>query len=181
MIPYHHFGAIGAEVAIPISEVLIVIHVIISLIGIGSGFVVMYGMLAAKWLEAWTQIFLWTTVATSATGFILPAHHFLPSHAVGILSLLVLPVAFYARYGRSLAGSWRWIYVVTAMLAQYLNVFVLVVQSFLKVPALKSLAPTQTEPPFKLTQLVVLVLFIVLTAACVVKFRVDEPPMKPVL
>jgi hypothetical protein len=150
-------------------------HVVISLIGILSGFVVVFGLLTSKRLGLWTAVFLITTVATSVSGFFLPAHRFMPSHAVGILSLLVLPIAIFALYRRGAAGAWRWIYVVAAMFALYLNVFVLIVQLFLKVPALHSLAPTQTEPPFKLAQLAVLVLFIALTIAATIRFRIEQP------
>ena len=112
-------------------------------------------------------------MATSVTGFLFPFHKFLPSHGVGIVSLLVLPVAIFARYGRHLAGAWRRIYVVTAMIALY-HVFVLIAQLFLKVPALNAMAPTQSEPPFKLAQLVVLVLFIVLAVVAAIRFRNKE-------
>ncbi|MGH9509673.1 MAG: hypothetical protein ACRD2Q_09340 [Terriglobales bacterium] len=152
---------------------LVFVHVVISLVGIVSGLVVAFGMLAANRLDRWTALFLASTVATSLSGFPLPADRFLPSHAVGIVSLLVLPVAIFARYGRHLAGIWRGTYVVTAMIALYLNVFVLVVQLFLKVPALKALAPTQSEPPFALAQGVVLLVFIALTVAAAMRFR-DE-------
>jgi uncharacterized membrane protein len=104
----------------------------------------------------------------------------MPSHGVGILSLIILPIAIFAWYKRRLAGSWRWIYVVTAMLALYLNVFVLIVQSFLKVPALKSLAPTQTEPPFKLAQLLLLVIFFVLIVLAAIRFRPQPEAIQPV-
>src|SRR5439155_19368605 len=97
-------------------------------------------------------IFLVTTVATSVTGFFLPFHRFMPSHGVAIISLLVLPLAIFALYGRHLAGAWRWIYVITAMIALYLNVFVLIVQAFMKIPALKAIAPTQSERPFLFAQ-----------------------------
>jgi len=147
------------------------VHVVISLVGILSGFVVVYGLLTAKRLDGWTATFLATTVATSVTGFFLPADRFLPSHAVGIVSLLVLPVAIFARYGRQLAGIWRRTYVVTAVIALYLNVFVLVAQLFLKVPALKAMAPTQSEPPFVFTQVGVLSLFVVLAITAVIRFR----------
>ena len=140
-----------------------IIHVIISLIGIFSGVVVLAGLLTARRFDGWTAIFLSSTVLTSVTGFFFPFHHFTPAHGVGILSLLLLSITLYARYGQKLAGYWRWAYVVTAMLAFYLNVFVLVVQLFQKVPAFKTIAPTQTEPSFKLTQLTVLVAFAVLT------------------
>jgi hypothetical protein len=149
------------------------VHVLLSLIGIFSGFVVVFGMLTAEKLDGWTALFLWTTVLTSVTGFLFPFHGLLPSHVLGIISLLVLPVAIYARYSRQLAGGWRSTYVITAMIALYLNVFVLVAQLFMKVPALKAMAPTQSEPPFKMTQLVVLVVFVVLTIAAVKKFRVQ--------
>jgi len=110
-------------------------------------------------------------VLTSVTGFFFPFHGFTPAIGVGIISLLVLAVAIYARYPRQLAGHWRWIYVVTAVIALYFNVFVAVVQAFEKVPALKVMAPTQTEPPFKLTQLVVLALFVVLGIVAAIRFR----------
>src|SRR5437764_10602616 len=111
------------------------VHVVLSLVGIGSGFVVVYGLLAPKRLDAWTAAFLASTVATSATGFVLPADHFMPSHAIGIVSLLVLAVAIPARYAFRLAGAWRRTYVISAVTALYLNVFVLVAQLFQKVPA----------------------------------------------
>lgn len=147
------------------------IHVVISLIGILSGFVVMFGLLAANRLGTWTAIFLVTTLATSVTGFGFPFEHLLPSHIVGAISLVVLAIAILARYGRHLDGGWRTIYVITAMIALYLNVFVLVVQSFLKIPALHAMAPTQTESPFKIAQLVVLIAFVVLTIFAVKQFR----------
>jgi len=156
-----------------------IFHVALSLLGIASGFVVAYGLLTARRLDGWTAVFLTTTVATSVTGYFFPVHHFMPSHAVGIVSLLVLAVAIVARYRRHLAGSWRWIYVVSAMIGLYLNVFVLVVQSFAKVPALKALAPTQSEPPFKLTQLVLLALFLMLTIAAAIRFRAEPPRREP--
>ena len=149
------------------------VHVVISLAGIFSGFVVLFGLLAGKRLDGWTKFFLITTVATSVTGFFFPLHGFTPAIGVGIISLLVLSIAIFARYPRQLAGRWRWIYVVTAMIALYLNVFVAIVQAFEKVPVLKALAPTQSEPPFKLTQLVVLALFVVLTIVGVIRFRLE--------
>src|SRR5713226_7035626 len=124
------------------------VHVLIGLVGIGSGFVVMFGLLAGKRLNGWTAIFLATTVATSVTGFGFPFDHLLPPHKVGIISLLVLAVAMLGRYAFHLAGAWRWIYVVGTVVALYLNVFVALVQAFQKVPALKAMAPTQSEPPF---------------------------------
>jgi hypothetical protein len=147
------------------------VHVLLSLVGIFSGLVVVFGLLAAKGLPVWSALFLLSTVATSVTGFLFPFHGFLPSHAVGILSLIVLTVAIFARYGRHLAGAWRRTYVITAMIALYFNVFVLIVQLFEKVPALKELAPTQSEPPFKLAQILVLTLFVVLTILATVRFH----------
>jgi len=152
------------------------LHVVISLVGIFSGFVVLFGMLGSKLHDGWTGLFFTATVLTSVTGFFFPVHHFMPSHALGILSLLILPVAMYGLYGRRLAGAWRWIYVVTAMMGQYLNFFVLIVQSFMKIPALHSLAPTQTEQPFKVTQLIVLILFVLLTAAAAIRFHPSRAP-----
>jgi len=147
------------------------VHVLISLVGIGSGFVVIFGLLNAKRLESWTVLFLVTTVLTSLTGFLFPNEHVTPGIVIGVLSLIVLAVAILARYGMHMGGAWRWIYVVTAALALYLNTFVLVVQSFGKAPALKALAPTQSEPPFLIAQLAVLALFIVLTVLSVKRFR----------
>ena len=147
------------------------VHVIISLAGIGSGFIVIFGMLSAKRLNGWTALFLLTTVLTSVTGFGFPFTHVTPGHKVGVISLVVLLIAILARYSFHMAGKWRSIYVVTAIIAEYLNVFVLVVQGFEKVPALRALAPTQSEPPFLAAQLVVMALFIVLTIFAVKKFH----------
>jgi hypothetical protein len=152
------------------------IHVLISLVGIASGFVVMYGLLAGKPLRSWTAWFLATTVATSVTGFFFPFHGFTPAYAVGAISLVVLAVAILARYSFHLVGAWRWIYVVSSLSALYFNVFVLVVQVFQKVPALKALAPTQSEPPFLVTQLIVLTLFIVLGILAAIRFRIGPAP-----
>jgi len=150
-----------------------IFHVALSLIGIGSGLVVLFGMLSSKRLDSWTRIFLVTTIATSVTGYFFPVHKLLPSHIVGFISLIALALAWIARYRHHLARSWRRTYVITAVIALYLNVFVLVVQLFLKVPSLKALAPTQAEPPFKVTQLVVLVLFVVLGTIAAKRFRPD--------
>jgi hypothetical protein len=146
-------------------------HVALSLVGIGAGFVVLFGLLARKRLDGWTALFLITTVATSVTGFGFPVPHLLPSHYVGILSLVVLALAIVARYPMHLAGAWRRVYVIGAVVAQYFNVFVLVAQSFQKVPALHALAPTQTEPPFAIAQGAVLILFVVLGTLAAKKFR----------
>jgi hypothetical protein len=149
------------------------LHVIISLVGIGSGLMVMFGLLAAKRFDGATALFLFTTVLTSVTGFGFPFDHLLPSHIVGIVSLIALAIAILARYTFHLAGAWRASYVVTAGLALYLNVFVLLVQLFEKVPALRALAPTQKEPPFLVAQLVVLGIFAGLTAVAAKKFRIE--------
>jgi hypothetical protein len=153
------------------------IHVAISLVGILSGLVVMVGLLTAKRLDRWTALFLVSTVATSVTGFFFPFHSVTPAIIVGIISLVLLAAAIFARYARGLAGPWRWIYVVTAMIALYLNVFVLIVQLFQKVPSLKARAPTQTEPSFLVTQLSALVIFVVLTIVAAIRFRVA--PIRP--
>src|SRR5947207_2351589 len=129
-------------------------HVLLSLVGILSGFVVMAGFLSAKRSNGWTALFLTTTVLTSLTGFLFPFQKFLPSHAVGIVSLLVLAVTIPALYVFHLTGPWRLTYVIGSVIALYLNVFVLVAQLFMKVPALKALAPTQSEPPCLGTQVV---------------------------
>jgi hypothetical protein len=147
------------------------VHVVLSLIGILSGLVVLYGMFGSNKLEGWTAVFLATTVATSVTGFFFPFDHLLPSHIVGILSLILLAIAIYAFYAARLAGAWRWIYVVTAVFSLYLNVFVLVAQLFAKVPSLKALAPTQAEPPFAIAQGIVLLLYVALGFAAVRKFH----------
>jgi hypothetical protein len=141
------------------------------LIGIISGCVVAAGLLSSRRLDGWTILFLATTLATSLTGFGFAVERLLPSHVVGAISVVVLAIALYARYGRLMAGGWRAIYVVTAVAALYLNVFVLIVQLFLKVPALNALAPTQTEPPFAIAQLVVLIAFAGLGTAAVKRFR----------
>lgn len=153
------------------TETYTLVHVIISLVGIASGLVVMFGLLAGKRLDAWTALFLLTTVATSATGFGFPFHKFTPAIGLGIISLVLLALAILARYVFHLAGGWRRTYVITAVTALYFNVFVLVVQSFQKSPALKKLAPTQSEPPFLIAQVVVLVLFVVIGIRAVKRFR----------
>jgi hypothetical protein len=135
-------------------------HTIISIVGILAGIPVVLAMLAGRLNSRFTSLFLWTTVATSVTGFMFPVHKFLPSHAVGTLSLLVLAITIPALYVFHLAGPWRKLYVVGATVALYFNVFVLVVQAFLKVPALHALAPNGNEPVFLIAQTLVLALFI---------------------
>jgi hypothetical protein len=147
------------------------LHVVISLIGIATGIVVLLGMLGGKRLDGLTAVFLVTTVLTSVTGFLFPFSQLLPSHVVGIISLVVLAIALFALYGKGLAGAWRAIYIVTATIALYLNVFVGVVQAFQKLAFLQPLAPTQAEAPFVVAQVVVLALFAVLGFLAVRRFH----------
>ena len=147
------------------------LHVIISLIAIGAGLVVLYQMLNSQFSPPWTASFMAMTVLTSVTGFLFPISGFSPAIGFGIISLVVLAVALYALYGQHLAGAWRWVYVVTALFALYLNVFVLVVQMFQKVPVFNALAPKGSEPPFAVAQGVVLVAFLVLGYLSVKRFR----------
>src|SRR5882757_9117843 len=154
----------------------VLVHVIISLIGIVAGFIVMFGMLGSNRMPGLTAVFLLLTILTSATGFLIPPLLFeklLPSHIIGALSLVLLAIACFALYGQKLSGSWRWIYVLTALLAQYFNVFVLVIQSFLKVGPLHALAPSvpPSEPPFAIVQGIVLVFFIVVIIGAIRRFR----------
>ncbi|MEX2129786.1 MAG: hypothetical protein WD871_16325 [Xanthobacteraceae bacterium] len=143
-------------------------HVVLSLIGIVSGLVVAIGLLQSERRDGWTAIFLLSTLATSVTGFFFfSLTPFLPSHVVGILSLIALAFAVPAFYVFDLTGAWRWIYVTCAMIALYFNTFVLVVQLFRKIPALHALAPTESEPPFAIVQGIVLVAFVILTIAAV--------------
>ena len=154
-------------------ETFTAVHVVLSLIGIVAGFVVLFSFFRGKRLRVWTALFLLTTVATSVTGFAFPVDHLLPSHIVGVISLVVLAVAIVALFGLHFRGVWRGIYVVSTALALYFNVFVGVTQAFLKVPALHALAPQQTEPPFVVAQLSVLALFVLLTVVAVKRFRRD--------
>jgi hypothetical protein len=147
------------------------VHVLLSLIGILSGFVVLYGLLSGRLFVGWTALFLATTVLTSATGFPLPPFGFDPPRAVGVISLVLLALAIAALYGFRLAGAWRWIYIGTAIAALYLNVFVAVTQAFQKLPFLQPLAPTQSEPPFIVAQLAVLAVFIALGALATIRFH----------
>ena len=148
-----------------------VLHVVITLVAIGSGLIVVGGIFASHKLPVTTVLFLFTTALTSVTGFLFPIHGFTPALGVGIVACVILAVALFALYKVQLVGAWRWIYVITAVASLYLNVFVLVVQSFVKVSALNALAPTQSEPPFAITQLVILVIFILIALIAVVKFR----------
>ena len=153
------------------SQALVFSHTAISLIAILAGLIVLYGLLTVNRMPAMTLFFLVTTIATSVTGFFFHREQLLPSHIVGILSLVVLAVTVLALYTYRLRGIWRAVYVVGAVISLYLNVFVLVVQSFLKVPALHQLAPQGNEPPFAIAQGVVLLLFIVLGFLAFKRFR----------
>jgi hypothetical protein len=153
------------------TDSLLQIHVVLSLIGIASGLVVLYGLLKGEPLAGWTALFLVTTILTGVTGFPLAPFGFDPARAVGVILLVLLAAAVAARYAFHLAGAWRWIYIVSAVMALYLNVFVGVIQAFQKLPFLQPLAPTQTEPLFQITQLVVLAIFIVFGVLAVVRFR----------
>jgi hypothetical protein len=155
---------------------VVLVHVIISLVGIAAGFIVMFGMLGSNRMPSLTAIFLLLTILTSATGFLIPplvTEKLLPSHMIGVLSLILLAIACYALYGQKLSGSWRWIYVVTALLAQYFNVFVVVIQSFLKIGPLHALAPSvpPSEPPFAVAQGIVLVFFIIFIVGAIRRFH----------
>jgi hypothetical protein len=154
----------------------VTVHVIISLIGIVAGIIVMFGLLGSNRMPGLTAIFLLFTILTSATGFLIPplvSEKLLPSHIVGALSLVLLAIACVALYGMKLSGAWRWIYAVTALLSLYLNVFVLIIQGFLKVPALHALAPGEPPggPVFAVVQLIVLVFFVIVIIGAVRRFR----------
>ena len=151
------------------------VHVVISLIGIVAGLVVAFGMFGSKRMPGWTALFLVTTILTSATGFLFPFTKLLPSHIVGIISLVVLAIALIALYVYHAEGSWRWIYVTSALVALYFNCFVGVVQAFQKIPQLKELAPMQTEPPFVAAQGILLVIFIALIVGAVRTFHPPPP------
>jgi hypothetical protein len=145
-------------------------HVVLSLVGIGSGFFVVFGLLLGKGLPVWTTTFRSTSVLTSVTGFMFPVHHFMPSHGVGVVALIVLALVIYALYVKRLAGGSRRFYVIVAANALYLNFFVLIVQLFEKVPALKA----QTEAPFKTAQLAALVAFTLLAIFATRRFGSDR-------
>ncbi len=147
------------------------LHVYISLIAIGAGFIVVYGMIAAKRVPLLTSVFLFMTALTSLTGFLFPFKGVTPADVLGILSLIVIVIAFIARRRSQTSGVWRGTYVISSILALYFNFFVLIVQSFQKIPSLHALAPTQTELPFKLAQLITLIVVIALTTMAFKKYR----------
>jgi len=157
-----------------ILHIYTIIHTFISLVAIFTGLVVVFGMLAGNRLDGWTKWFLITAVATTVTGFFFPFHGFTPAIGLGIISLPFLALTIYARYSKQLTGAWRGIYAIGAVICLYFNLFVLVVQSFQKAPVLHALAPTQTESPFKLAQLVVLAISALLCIVALIRFR-PEP------
>ena len=141
---------------------LLLIHILISLVGIAAGFVVLGGWLSARHLRGWTVVFFLATAATSLTGILLPLDGFTPAVALVILSFVALAVALFALAGKRLSGRWQAVYAIGGLTALYFNFFVLVAQLFQKIPPLHALAPTQSEPPFAISQVLVLALFIVL-------------------
>jgi hypothetical protein len=147
------------------------LHVLISLVAIATGFVVTAGLTKGDRMDRMTAWFLGTTLATSVTGFMFPFNGITPGQIFGVLTFLALGPAIYGRYKQGLDGGWRKTFVIGSVFALYLNFFVLIVQSFQKVPALKALAPTQSEPPFAVAQLVALVAFLVLGYKAVKGFR----------
>ena len=157
-----------------ILQIYTIIHTLISLVAIFTGFVVLFGLLADKRLDGWTKWFLVTAVATTITGFFFPFHGFTPAIGLGIISLPFLVLTIFARYPKHLAGPWRWIYVIGAVICLYFNLLVLVVQAFEKIPALHAVAPTQTESPFKLTQLVVILLSTLLAIIAAIRFHPER-------
>jgi hypothetical protein len=148
-----------------------VIHVLISLVGIVAGVIVAFAMVQGKSVPGWTALALLALILTSVTGFFFHDPTFTPAEGVGVISLVVLAVAVIALYFLHLTGIWRWIYVITAMVAIYLNVFVGVIQAFEKIGFLEALAPHQTEPPFVVAQVVVLAIFVVLGFGALRKFH----------
>jgi len=153
------------------ADTFLQIHVILSLVGIASGVIVLYGLLTGQPLAAWTAIFLVTTILTGVTGFPLAPFGFTPARVVGVILLILLALAVLALYAFRLAGAWRSVYIVTATMSLYLNVFVGVTQAFQKLSFLQPLAPTQSEPPFLIAQLAVLLIFIVLGVLAVRRFH----------
>lgn len=148
------------------------IHTVLSLVALVAGIVVIAGLFGPRALEGWTALYLATAVATNVTGFFFfPGTGFDAAQVVGVISSVALALAILGRYVFHLAGAWRWIYAVGAVVGLYFLVFVAIAQAFGKVPALHALAPTQSEPPFAITQLVVLVIFVVVAIAAALKFH----------
>lgn len=151
--------------------VFALLHVIISLLGIFAGLVVVGGFMSGKLLRGWAGLFIWTTILTNATGFLFPFAKLLPSHILGGISLVLFPFVLFALYGKHLQGGWRKVFVILSVVTLYFNCFVLVVQLFSKFPLLIATAPTQKEPPFAITHLIVLVIFIWLGRASLKGFH----------
>jgi hypothetical protein len=160
------------------TELFVQIHVVLSLIGIATGLVVLYGLVTGKLLGGWTALFLVTTILTGVTGFPLPPFGLDPARIVGIILLVLLAVAIIALYAFRLAGAWRWVYAIAAVAALYLNCFVGVVQAFQKLAFLRALAPTQSEPPFVIAQVAVLAALVVLGVLAVLRFH-PQPEAAP--
>ena len=155
------------------------IHTALSLVALIAGIFVVFGLIGGRRLDGWIALFLLTAVLTSVTGFGFPFDKFLPSHGVGIVSLVVLAISILAIYAFRVSGAWRWIFAVSAVIALYLDAFVAVAQAFLKIPALKALAPTQSEPPFLIAQAVLLVVFVLLAIVAALKFHPGGPAPVP--
>src|SRR5690349_2634494 len=172
-----YFGSVGGtQRGASHMDTLVLVHVVISLIAIVAGLIVMFKMLGSDRLPGLTALFLLFTILTNVTGFFIPPFlydKFLPSHAIGILSLVLLAIACFALYSQHLSGMWRWVYVVAALISLYLNCFVLVIQSFLKIPALSAVAPGNppSGPVFAVVQGIVLVFFVIMTIGAVRRFR----------
>jgi hypothetical protein len=153
------------------TSIFLQMHVGLSLIGIATGLIALAGLLSGRLLGGWTAAFLASTVLTSVTGFPLPPFGFDPPRAVGAVSLVLLAIAVLALYPYRLIGWWRAIFIITAITALYLNCFVGVVQAFQKLPALQPLAPTQSEPPFAIAQIAVLIVFVIFGVLALRRFR----------
>lgn len=138
-------------------------HTWLSILAIAAGLPMAAGLRRGEIVQPWSMVFLWTAIATSATGFLFPFNGVLPSHVIGVISLVLFIPAALALHVFDLRGPWRRIFAITAMIGLYLLVFVAIAQAFLKVPALQALAPTQTEPPFAIAEGVAFVAFAVLT------------------
>ena len=151
------------------------VHTLISLVAMAAGAIVVYELLMTKKIDGWLALYLVTIGATSLTGFGLPADHFLPSHAVAIISLVLLAAVVAARYVFHLSGVWRLIFVGGIVSTLWFDVFVGIVQAFLKIPALNALAPTQSEPPFAIVQIATLLIFIVLGVVTAIRYRRAAP------
>jgi hypothetical protein len=150
------------------------VHTALSLVALVAGLVVVFGLPSSLAFPLWTGLFLVTAILTSVTGFFFPFERFLPSHWFGVISLIALAVAILARYRFVYSGAWRWLYVLTVLLGTYLLAFVTIVQAFQKIPALHALAPTQSELPFAVAQLLLLAVFLGLGFVAIRKFNLGQ-------